>query len=127
MLQKLAGLPRGVAPLPVEAAPVGVTSLVPSSDNADDENSHVGTDNADDEDGDDHVRDDDDDASHHDEQSSPQIPRDSGSRHGRNGSSNPSLTSPAPQPHDDSSASTERADAHDPTPTGQFLSLLPPP
>ena len=123
-LRKLASLPRDVTPLPVEAAPIGVKSLVPSSDDADGENSHV--DNDDDDDDDDHVGGVDDDASHHDEQSSPQAPRDSGSQHGRNGSSNLSLASPAPEPHDDSGASTEQADAHDPTPTGQFLSLLPP-
>ena len=126
LLRKMAGLPRDVTPLPVEAAPIGVISLVPSSDHADDKNSHVDTNNDDGNDGDDHGSDDDDDASHDDEQSSPQAPRDSSSQHGRNGSSNPSLTSPAPEPHDDSGASTEQTDAHDPTPTGQFLSLLPP-
>ena len=99
-LRKLASLPRNVTPLPVEAAPMGLTSLVPSSDDADGENCHV--DNDDDDDDDDHVGGVDDDASHHDEQSSPQAPRDSGSQHGRNGSSNLSLTSPAPEPHDDS-------------------------
>ena len=101
-----------------------IKSLVPSSDDADGDNSHV--DNDDDDDDNDHVGGVDDDASHHDEQSSPRVPRDSGSQHGRNGSSNPSLTSPAPEPHGDSGASTEQADAHDPTPTGQFISLLPP-
>ena len=124
LLRKLASLPRGVTPLPVEAATTGVKSLVPSSDDADGKTSHV--DNDDDDAGDDHVGDDDDDASHRGEQSSSQAPRDSDSQHGRSGSSNPSLTSPAPEPHDDSGASTEQADAHDPTPTGQFLSLPPP-
>ena len=95
LLREMAGLPRDVAPLPVEAAPIGAMSLVPLSDHADDENSHVDTDNDDGDDGDDHVGDGDDDASHHDEQSSPQAPRDSCSQHGRNGSSNPSLTSPS--------------------------------
>ena len=123
-LRILAGLPRDVTPLPVEAAPIGVVSLAPPSDNAGGEISHVDNDNDDDDDDDDHVDDVDDGTSQHDEQSSPQAPRDSGSQHGRNGSSNPSLTSPAPEPHDDSGASTEQADAHDPTPTGQFLSLF---
>ena len=126
MLRKLASLPRGVAPLSVEAAPIGVKPLARSSDDAGGEHSHVDTSNDDGDDDDDHISDVDGDASHHDEQSSPQAPRDSSSQHGRNGSSNPSLTSPAPEPHDDNGASTEQTDAHDPTPTGQFLSLLPP-
>jgi hypothetical protein len=66
-------------------------------------------------------------ASQYDEQSSPQDPHDSGSQHGRSGSSNPSQISPAPAPLDDSGASTEQTDANDPTPTGQSLSLLPSP
>ena len=126
MLRKLASLPRGGAPLSVKAAPMGVKPLARSSDDTGGEHSHVDTANDDDGGDDDHISDVDGDASHHDEQSSPQAPRDSSSQHGRNGSSNPSLTSPAPEPHDDSGASTEQADAHDPTPTGQFLSLPPP-
>jgi len=124
LLRKLASLPRDVTPLPVEAAPIEVKLLVPSSNGAGGENGHV--DNDDDDGDDDHVSSVDDGASHHDEQSSSQAPRDSGSSRGRKGSSNPSLTSPAPEPHDDSGASIEQADAHDPTPTGQFLFLLPP-
>ena len=122
-LRILACLPRGVKPLPVEAAPIGVLSLLPTSDDAGGEISHVDSDNDDDDDGDNHVDDVDNDASQHDEQSSHQAPRDSGSQHWRNGSSHPSLTSPAPEPHDDSGASTEQTGAHDPTPTDQFLSL----
>ena len=69
--------------------------------------SHIGSD--DDDGDDDDYRGDcvDGGASQHGEQSSPHAPSVSGSQHGRNKSSNPSLTSPAPKLHDDSSAGTE--------------------
>ena len=119
LARELAGLPRAVPPA-IEAAPVGVMSLVPD-DNANDA-SDTRTGNSNNKRG---SRGGADDGAAADDPSGAG-PRDNTlpSHHG--GSSNPPLTSPAPTPCANGS-NTERMDAHDPTPTGQLYSHFPPP